>query len=533
MPNNQDKALPIAAEERDRLFEAACNGPMALCVSGGPDSMALMHLAAEWSSSSETRAYWRDWWEAQRRPCPDVLVTEIDSAGLERPEWLSNITTREQLLACGGPPPLVVLSVDHGLRGESAAEAEFVAREAAKLRLPHHILRWTGEKPRSGLQEAARDARRRLILEVLMAESGIVGGFADGEAFAAFRREILFAHHLEDQAETVLMRLARGSGLEGLGGMRAGGNVLCKARGGRLRALEYQVRRPFLGVSKSRLKASLQARGAKWIDDPSNEDDRFERVRVRRIMALLEPLGLSAESIALSARRLQDAEDGLQRLTEPWTPIKWHCGLFGDIELGDRRLLSGYLLVRVLRRAIGAFGGTAREPELAQLEKLADLALDPIARLNCGGLTLGGCKVEFVGKEASVLRVYREGKGHGLETIALDEGRAVTWDGGRFTVVPGAGVGSGAIVRPLGIDGWAQLKRLVPQLAGLRWPAAAVATIPVIEKSGAVVSNAVIDELMRNDEEDVPQTVREAWQAWAKSPDRGFKIAFCEARLDW
>ena len=151
----------------------------------------------------------------------------------------------------------------------------------------------------------------------------------------------------------------------------------------------------------------------------------------------------------------------------------------------------------------------------------------------CGGLTLGGCKVEFVGRDANVLRVYREGKGHGLATIALDEGRAVAWDGGRFAVLPGAGLGSGAIVRPLGADGWARLKRLVPQLASLRWPAAAVATIPVIEKSGAVVSYTVIDQVMRSDEEDVPRTVREAWEAWSKSPDSGFEITFCGPRLDW
>ena len=533
MPNNHDKAQPISAEERDRLFEAACERPMALCVSGGPDSMALMHLAAEWLSSSEKRSYWRNWWEAQRLPCTNILATDIDIAGLERPEWLSHITTREQLFACGGPPPLVVLSVDHGLREESAAEAQFVAREAAKLGLPHQILRWAGNKPSSGLQEAARDARRRLILEVLMAESGIVGQFADGEAFGGFRRDILFAHHLEDQAETFLMRLARGSGLEGLGGMRASGKIRYDARDGPPQALEYRVWRPFLGVSKARLKASLQARGAQWIDDPSNEDERFERVRVRRIMAQLEPLGLSAESIALSASRLQSAENGLHRLAGPWSPIKWHCGLFGEIELGDRRFLAGYLLVRTLRQAIGGFGGDAREPELAQLEKLAALALDPNARLSCGGLTLGGCKVEFVGRQASVLRVYREGKGDGLATIALDEGRAVEWDGGRFTVVPGAGLGSGAVVRPLGAEGWAQLKRLVPQLASLRWPAAAVATVPIIEKTGVVVSYPAIDELMRSDEEDVPQTVREAWLAWAKSPPSGFKSTFCGPRLDW
>ncbi len=533
MSEHNDEALPIDGEERDRLFEAACDRPMALCVSGGSDSMALMHLAAEWSSSSEKRSYWANWWEAQRLPHSNPLAGSIDIGGLSRPDWLSRITTREQLFACGGPPPLVVLSVDHGLREGSAAEAEFVAREAEKLGLPHQILQWTAHKPCRGLQEAAREARRRLILEVLRAESVIVGGFAHGEAFAVFRRDILLAHHLEDQAETFLMRLARGSGLEGLGGMRACGEVDDQEYWGQSQTAEYRVRRPFLGVSKTRLKSSLRARGAEWVEDPSNEDERFERVRVRRVMTLLEPLGFSAEKIASSARRLQDAGSGLECLAEQWRPLRWHCGLFGEIELEDRCLRGSYLLARTLRLAIRGFGGGAREAELAQLEKLAGLALDTRSRMSCGGLTLGGCKIEFVGKEASVIRIYREGKGKGLATVPLDEGRVVKWDGGRFTVSPVAGMGQGAVVRPLGVDGWAQLKRQVPELADLRWPAAAVATIPVIEKRGVVVAYSAIDEIMCSNEEDVRQSARDAWRASIGSSDGSFVSSFCGYRLDW
>ncbi len=533
MSESQDEALPLAAQERDLLFGAACDGPMALCVSGGPDSMALMHLAADWSSSSKVESYWKGWWDGQQIRHSKQSVASIDVASLTRPDWLAGITTREQLLACGGPPRLVVLTVDHGLREESAAEAQFVADEAEKLGLPYQVLRWTGSKPSSGLQEAARDARRRLILEVLRAESGIVGGLAHGEAFAAFRRDIFMAHHLEDQAETFLMRLARGSGIEGLVGMRARGEVRHDASDEQPQTYEYGVRRPFLGVPKARLKASLRARGAVWIEDPSNEDERFERVRVRRVMAQLEPLGFTAERIAHSVRRLQAVESGLQSLTKQWSPVRWHCGLFGEIGLDDSHLRESYLLERTLRQAIRAFGGAAREPELAQIEKLAGLALEPEARIACGGLTLGGCKIEFVGEEAGVVRIYREGKGEGLAMVPFEDGRSVDWDGGRFTVLPDAATWAGVAIRPLGTEGWAQLRRQVPQLASLRWPAAALATIPVIERQGVGIAFPPLDEIMRCDTEDIPQAVREAWQAWASSLDGGFVCEFYRYRLEW
>src|SRR5690606_34220909 len=107
-----------------------------------------------------------------------------------------------------GTPPILVITVDHGLRRESADEAAWVGREAQRLGLAHVVLRWTGVKPRTGIQEAARAARYDLICEHVGRES------------LPEPRQVLLAHHLDDQAETVLMRLARGSGVDGLSGMR-------------------------------------------------------------------------------------------------------------------------------------------------------------------------------------------------------------------------------------------------------------------------------------------------------------------------
>ncbi|MDN3720773.1 tRNA lysidine(34) synthetase TilS [Roseibium salinum] len=151
-----------------------------------------------------------------------------------------------------------VLCVDHGLRPESAAEAEFVAGAAAEHGLSCRILRWTGEKPASNIQDEARRARYRLFADH-MAQSG-------AEA-------LVLAHHMDDQAETFLDRLTRGSGLSGLSAMAAD-----EPHGPQgLRLL-----RPFLNLRKERLEASLRERGLSWCLDPSNQDPKYKRSRLRK-----------------------------------------------------------------------------------------------------------------------------------------------------------------------------------------------------------------------------------------------------------
>jgi len=206
-------------------------------VSGGPDSIALMHLLARWSAAGER-------------------------------------------------PPILVATVDHGLRPESAVEAAFVAREAAGLGLGHRILAWTGEKPRTGLQEAAREARYRLLVRCAREEGA---------------SHLVTAHTLDDQAETVLMRLARGSGPAGLAGMRRD-----RERDG------IRHVRPLLDRSKESLLALCRAQGWPFTVDPSNADERFARVRWRRIMPLLAAEGLTAERLARFSERMRQADEALQ-----------------------------------------------------------------------------------------------------------------------------------------------------------------------------------------------------------------------------
>jgi tRNA(Ile)-lysidine synthetase-like protein len=232
-----DARLPVTPDEADLLFKSLARfRHVAIAVSGGSDSVALMALARAWS---------------QRR----------------------------------GGPELTALTVDHRLRPASAAEAVEVAGWAGRMGLTHHTLVWDGLKPDHGIQEAARQARYGLLVHWCRANG------ADAVALA---------HTLEDQAETVLMRLARGSGVDGLSGMSAVSQLEGVA-----------LLRPLLAIRKARLQATLEALDQPWIEDPSNRDERFERVRVRRALGVLEELGVTAEAIGRSAGRLGSARAAL------------------------------------------------------------------------------------------------------------------------------------------------------------------------------------------------------------------------------
>ncbi|WP_300031998.1 tRNA lysidine(34) synthetase TilS [uncultured Roseobacter sp.] len=181
---------------------------------------------------------------------------------------------------------LDVVTVDHGLRPEAAEEAAFVAETCAALNLPHTTLRWTGWDGQGNTQNAARLARYQLI-----------GDWAAARGIPA----VAMGHTQDDQAETVLMRLARGAGVDGLSAMlpvRSGGAV--------------QWVRPMLDISRADLRAMLTARGVTWKDDPTNEDTDYERIRMRQALRHLRPLGIDAERLALVAGHMAEARDALQ-----------------------------------------------------------------------------------------------------------------------------------------------------------------------------------------------------------------------------
>jgi tRNA(Ile)-lysidine synthase len=229
---------------------------------------------------------------------PDAALVERFSRDLDR---LSPADARIGVAVSGGADSLALLllaaaarpdrveaaTVNHGLREGSSDEAAAVAAISRQLGVTHEILtvEWP-KKPESAIQQRAREERYRLL-----------GGWAKARSLDA----VLTAHHLDDQAETLMMRLARGAGVRGLAGMRAAATV----PGSDIRLL-----RPLLGWRRSELADVCGAGGLSAVDDPSNQDDRFERVRVRR--AVREADWLDPQAVAASASHLGDADAAVE-----------------------------------------------------------------------------------------------------------------------------------------------------------------------------------------------------------------------------
>ena len=326
----------IRDEEAGALFRGLEGlAGLVIAVSGGPDSTALLVLAARWAKKLKK------------------------------------------------PPKLLAVTVDHGLRPQAGAEAAAVKRLARRLGVPHRTLRWRGEKPESGLQEAARAARYRLLAQ------------AAARAGCAY---ILTAHTIDDQAETVLFRLARGSGLAGLAGMAPAS--LLPAGGGR----EAFIVRPFLEMAKSRLIATLAAAVVTYSEDPSNTDPRFARARLRALMPALAREGLDARGLSRLAARMRRADTAIEFAVGaahaalapgPWPrrgPVAFDRKLFADLpaEVG----------LRLLGRAI-AHTGDEGPVELGKLEALYDALRRAPGRLR---RTLAGALATLAGDRLTVER---------------------------------------------------------------------------------------------------------------------------------
>jgi tRNA(Ile)-lysidine synthase len=333
----QSKA--ISTSEAKTLFSGLYTFPvLVLAVSGGPDSTALMVLAARWRDTLKVK------------------------------------------------PRLIAVTVDHGLRKESKREAAAVARLARKLKIAHRTLRWSGRKPATGLQEAARAARYRLLRQAARKVNAV---------------HILTAHTLDDQAETVLIRMSRGSGLTGLGAMT------------RLSALPESgedaitLVRPLLDISKARLVATLRAAEIPYADDPSNRDPRFTRTRLRAMMVALADEGLDASRLAQLARRLKRAETAIEASVDrAVAELMVKLPPLGSVAVERRRFveLPAEIALRLLARAITEVGDEG-PVELGKLEALKS-ALDNAQNDGDGRFrrTLAGAVVTLTDRQLIVER---------------------------------------------------------------------------------------------------------------------------------
>jgi tRNA(Ile)-lysidine synthase len=328
MPDDDNSA--ISAQDAKRLFADWRGVPaIILAVSGGPDSIALMWLAARW----------------------------------------------RRTLRRG--PRLIAVTVDHGLRPEAAREARDVKRLARTLDLPHRTMRWTGAKPKTGLPAAARSARYGLLAQAARANGAT---------------HILTAHTRDDQAETLLMRLVRGSGIAGLAAM-----ARQSERDGVLLA------RPFLQVAKSQLIATLDKAKIGFAEDPTNHDTNFTRPRIRAVMPVLAAEGGDIRNLARLASRLARANAAVEVLAdgaERYLALRDREAPHPGFDAKAFAAMPEEIRLRLLLRAIDRIGHEG-PAELGKVESLLT-ALDRAGATKTTGRpslkqTLAGALVSLTG----------------------------------------------------------------------------------------------------------------------------------------
>jgi tRNA(Ile)-lysidine synthase len=270
---------------------------------------------------------------------------------------------------------LIAVTVDHGLRTEAAREARDVKRLARSLEVPHRTLRWTGAKPKTGLPAAARAARYRLLAQAARSNGAT---------------HILTAHTRDDQAETLLMRMLRGSGIAGLAAM-----TRVSEREG------LWLARPLLDVSKAQLVATLNRARINFADDPTNRDVSYTRPRLRALMPALAEEGGDSKNLARLAARLARANAALEVLAdgaERYLALRDRndAARFG-FDAATFAGLAEEIRLRLLKRAIDRVGHEG-PAELGKLEAVLAVLDQAIA---AGGsrqkLTLAGAMVTLIG----------------------------------------------------------------------------------------------------------------------------------------
>ncbi|MDG1738036.1 MAG: tRNA lysidine(34) synthetase TilS [Paracoccaceae bacterium] len=316
------------------------SGKLGLAVSGGGDSLALLHLAVDWASQQSAKVF--------------------------------------------------VYTVDHGLRPEAATEAAFVGDLCRQLGVTHKVLNWTGWDGAGNLPQEARRARYRLIAEAAN-EDGV--------------KTIALGHTQDDQAETFLMALTRRSGVDGLAGMPR-----CKADHG------VNWIRPLLDVSRSTLRSYLTEADQKWIEDPTNEDTAYERVRMRNAKDELGMLGLSADAMSAVAQNMQSVQSALREVTQSakrdiCTPISGAVRLNRKLFLAQPEEIKRRLVVDCLRYV-------APNAAAPRREALKPLLIDPDAK----DASLSGCLVLF---KPDAIWIVREPNA----VKALESEVEAHWDG--------------------------------------------------------------------------------------------------------
>ena len=343
---------------------------------------------------------------------------------------------------------LHVITVDHGLRPETKHEIALVTDMCARWELPHHVEFWSGWKGQGNLQAAARDARY-----------GLIADWAYGNQIT----HVALGHTADDQAETFLMRLARGAGVDGLSAMSP-------------RRVQHRITwvRPFLRIERSALRTYLRAARLDWCEDPSNENRDFERIRVRDALTVLGSLGVQTEALVDVAQNMSRAREALDWQTflaaQDATTL-----MYGAIaiDLHKFRMLPAEIARRLIVHAITWIAKSTYPPRRDAVATV----LRAVRSLS--GATLDGCQIAV---ENDVIWVFREL--NALEDVTCEVGDM--WDD-RW-LVTGPEDDPDIEVRALGYE---QLSD-IPDWRALGAPRAALAVTPSVWYDDRMIAAPVV-----------------------------------------
>lgn len=337
----------------DTLIDTKGIQKIAVAVSGGRDSLALTHLAKKWANKK-------------------------------------NIT-------------LVALTVDHQLRKESKDECVSLKKWMDTHNIEHHTLIWEGEKPETGIQEKARNARYALLVK---------------KCRLLEIDHLLLGHHRDDQAETLLMRIARGSGIDGLSGM---GAVTMRA--------DLTLIRPLLPFSRDEVTAYCNENDLPYLDDPSNEMEHFERVAWRKVIESVPNKDQFLKGLNLSAKRIARAGTALEYYADFAydTCVTVAPEGYAILNLSKLKTYPDASALRVLRRVLNHIGGSAKRAETSQSDALFDDLMREGSETEFKGLSLGGCLIRPHDHHPQRTVVILREERHLPSPISLDGNNAL-WD---------------------------------------------------------------------------------------------------------
>lgn len=380
---------------------------------------------------------------------PDIAVAVSGGAD----SLALTLLLRDWVAARGGR--LLALTVDHGLRPESAAEAEGVAEICRVWGIAHKVLAWRGEKPATGLQAAAREARLALLQEAC-AEAGIL--------------HLCLAQHADDQAETFLLRLESGSGPFGLAGMSS----VVAAR-------HLRLLRPLLAVAKPRLRATLRRRGVTWFEDPSNSSPAFRRSALRQSLNRLEAAGFASgrfvELAAALAAERAELERGAARLLALAAAILPAGYAWLDPE--PLRAAPWPVARQALAALLRTISGAAYAPRGSRLDGLLERVLHGLE----SGATLSGCRI--LPRRQGLLVCREEAQ---AERIALEPGQEALWDGRFQALRDGTKDGREWSLGPLTTEGWCAVAQMAPELRHSSIPGAVRPSLPCLRADGEIAA---------------------------------------------